>query len=335
LGQGSLIEIGDPTSTGAVTFNDNVLETVTAPYIGANGLGSETTVNDNIYYSLAGAPNLFPGNTSLAAWTSTDTEASGVNPGFANPQAGNFTASNPQYLTQRGINPALFATAGRTSGPAPQADPGLFWDPAPNPQSIPFTANFDTGGGVNDLAGFLLSVASPLQGVAVSSAEAHSAPNSLEFTNGPLGVSWQPMAYRDVYILNGYADISLWLWAQPGSTPWIATRDTVAQLIDGPIVGVGSDGNLYAGNVNTGPCPFGSWIKIEMTFGVGIDLTTTWTCKVTPPSGVTTTYSGIPMPAGFLVFDWFAIASYGSKPAVTSKSFFVDDINVSYSMTAP
>jgi hypothetical protein len=92
---------------------------------------------------------------------------------------------------------------------------------------------------------------------------------------------------------------------------------------------------LYAGGVDAGPCPFGSWVKIEMTFGVGIDLTATWTCKITPASGVTATYSGLPMPTGFLTFDWFAVASYGSAPSPTSKSFYIDDVSVGYSLTAP
>jgi hypothetical protein len=325
LGQNFVFENTNQDRTGAYLFRNNVLLTQAKHFFGDHGLKADVKIENNLYLSTAGAKKLFPGDKDLIAWKKREPSASDEDPEFKNPLAGDFTALRPAPLAARGIDPLLFATAGRLSG-ATSVSSRPVWDPAPAPGSNPFSANFDENG-TDDLAGFFRSVASPAQGIELSTERSHSAPRALKFTDGPLGAVWQPLASREVFIKDGIVHVSLWLWAENGAMPWVTLRDIHESIVNGPSVSVTADGHLSAGGLPIMPCPFDTWFKIDMTFGIGTSRTGTWILTVTTETGGEKTFPDLPLPKTFLGFEWFGIAGYGKVAA----KFFVDDISVTVS----
>jgi hypothetical protein len=97
------------------------------------------------------------------------------------------------------------------------------------------------------------------------------------------------------------------------------------EFLTGPLVTIGEDGEVRAGEKAVGRVPNGQWGQIAIAFELGAKAAKTYTVAVTGPDGVATRATVPFRDATFAAATWLGIVSAGTKAA----AFFLDDMKFS------
>ena len=322
LGRDGQIHLGRRDQESSLTFERNIV------YFEEGALfqrESDLTADYNLYYHTEGEELTFPLDLDFAAWQAKGMDVHSViaDPGFADPQNGDFRLPEDSPALKLGFVPIDTSLAGITGPPELVAlARSIQRPPATKPtraqaQPISIDDGFEN---------------TPLQGqadLAITHGEAGSASirvtdeiaatgkRSLRFTDAPgLDQVWNPHLYYHPHQRGGTATCSFDLWLEPGAILCHEWRDASSPFRVGPTMAVDGEGRLSAATEPVMQLPHKQWVHFELSSVLGKDADGTWKLTVTVPGREPEALEDLPCDPKCKTLEWLGFISNATDTAV-------------------
>ena len=287
-------------------------------------------MDNNLYWDASGKPVAFAG-TTLEQWQKRGHDVHSViaDPLFVDPQHGDFTLKANSPALQVGFQPIDVSAVGRQVPGKPKGEEPLApraYPPKPGPWQAEIDEDFeDLSVGVV-VPGTVTNEENATETIRVTDETAASGKHSLKFVDGPgqkynynPHLYWQPN--RTEGLLHEHFDVKV----EPGFDFYHEWRDVTVFFRSGPIVRITPDGWLKAGDKPLAQVPLSQWLSVDITCGVGKDLTGKWDLSVRVPGKADPLeFKDLPCGPEFKALHWLLFGAEGEQNAVA----YLDNVRV-------
>ena len=205
--------------------------------------------------------------------------------------------------------------------------PRAFPPPPPEPPAIPLVEDFELTEVGERAAGFTTyeDAEVPEATARVTDETAGSGARSLKLTDLPgQKNSWDPHIFYTANFRQGMVTGSFDLRVEEGVGFFHEWRTPGNPYIAGPTLRIGGDGMLRAKDTDLTLIPFGEWVHIAITCGVGDSAAGDYTVTVTLPGEEPITFEGLKCSPDFDRLSWFGFVCEGTAPGI----FYLDNITL-------
>jgi hypothetical protein len=311
------------------TVENNIVYWTQGPLLGSNweGEGTENYVLDNnLYWNPLLEEPSFAGMT-FEEWREKGQDESSLwaDPGFADPQGGDFSLPPDSPAFDVGFQEFSVADAGADlppGVPAPPAEMPMAFPPPPPPQ--PIAEDFeDHDPGVAPMRARVFD-GSETATIRVTEEEAASGTRSLKFVDQPdLEAPWDPhLFYTPGFTEGRYAghfDVRL----APGAVFYHEWRTGGGTYRVGPSIIVTRQGVLEASGQALGELPMDTWIGFDIECSLDAGGRGSWSLVVTMPDD-TWTFDDLACDPDFDAIEWFGFCAQEQ----TTSHFYLDNVRL-------
>ncbi len=317
------------------TFQNNIVIWKDSPLFSGTWTDVNMRIDHNLYYRLGGQPVSFAG-MSLENWQAAGRDEGSLvaDPGFKDPEHGNFTLPANSPALKTGFVPFNYSLAGVTGDRAwialaKQAvyPPVEFAPPPPPAPPMALKEDFE-----------LLPIGAPCpdaqnntegkgDSIQVTDETARTGKHSLKITDAPgLVNGFDPHLVFSPAHKKGTTVFKFSLRCGPGVRMYHEWRDwSKEQYRVGPSFWV-QGGKLVIAGKPVMEFPQDTWVDFEVRAGVGTDSDGTWTMRVQPTGTAATIFNRLPCEGGKLAtLTWAGFSSMATEHTV----FYLDDLNLS------
>jgi len=307
-------------------------ERLVATWAEPGGKGSD--YDRNLYWNAAGAELTWDGK-DFETWrreSGRETHSLVANPGFADPENGDFTLPADSPARQLGFRPLDVSRVGlfgetdwvnlpTTIEPLPMADLA-----AGRAARVAFDFEDVAPGAAPD--GFVLHHRRDQGGdISVSESAAFAGKHSFMLKDcSDIEEDWNPHTYCHLGYGQGTLELSFALMIDAEARPCIALRDYAngAPFTSGPAVSVDAKRRILAGEKPLGiSLPADQWVRFRLTVPLDQGRNGVYSLAVTLPDGASREFNDLSYGAGnFRIATWIGIISAGKH----NGRFYIDDL---------
>lgn len=310
------------------TFERNIVYWREGPLLGSNWSGHNYRFDRNLYWNASGAPVTFAGLT-LEEWRAKGQDLHSViaDPRFVAPGRGDFGLRAGSPASQIGfvaIDASRAGPRGALRKPPVKPTPGYPQPPPPPPSDI--ADGFEETPVGARPRGATVHEEGPPAIVRVTDEQAAAGEHSLKFVDTPgQQHNYNPHIYYGVRFPSCVLVSTFALRVAPGTTVFHEWRDSGSPYHVGPSIRVEPDGSLLASGRRLMALPHQTWVRFEVTCGVGSRANGRWDLVVrlpgrTPPLR----FPGLPCNPSFRDLEWFGF----SADADAAGLFYLDDLRL-------
>lgn len=311
------------------TIERNIVLYQDAPLLGSNWSGNTNNfrLDNNLYWNVGGQPVTFAGKT-LEEWQKQgqDVHSLIADPLFVDPGRGDFRLRPGSPATKIGFQPIDLSRTGRQTGgreritTMPRAFP-----PPPPPQ--PIAEDFESVAVGDKAPGATTNEENAEATIRVTEETAATGRRSLKFIDAPgQQHNYSPHMYYSPTFSTGTLVGRFALRVEPGAVLYHEWRDSASPYHVGPSLRVDASGALYANGRPLTLLPHRTWLRFEITCGLGEQATGTYDLVVRFPGRTAPLrYPGLPCGSREMRgLRWFGFVADGTEAGV----FYVDDIEL-------
>ncbi len=325
-----------PEEHRSFTFERNIVY-CDHPFMAGRRVTENEEVDSNLYWCTTGEEPLFCG-MSLEEWRAAGHDRNSIveDPGFRDPEHGDFTLAADSPAMRIGFEPILTEGIGLYGDPAWVSLPGRFEhqpdDPLPpEPEPLTISEDFETLPMTGEPAppgGHPLHASVHTEDrpelVGISDEQAASGRQSLRVQDvGDLEKEYNPHFYYRPNYTEGVALCSFDIRVDAATVFYHEWRDAANPYLVGPSLHI-RDGLLSAKGLEPVELPTDAWVHIEVTAPLG-ERAGTWRLAVTLPDGTEHRFDDLAvLSPGWRELRWLGFVSNGVEPAV----WYIDNIEV-------
>ncbi|MBN2307812.1 MAG: right-handed parallel beta-helix repeat-containing protein, partial [Candidatus Hydrogenedentes bacterium] len=307
-----------------VYFNNGLL-------LGSNWGNDNFKLDHNCYWDSSGERVDFAGQ-SFEEWQARghDVHSIVADPGFADPEHGDFRLAADSPALQVGFKPFDTSTAGLYGDPAWVARPRAIarepFSPPQPPEPVTVSDGFEaTPPGTLAAGAATLGEEGDAQ-IRVTDAIAATGKHSLKITDAPgLQYSYNPHLVYGPHLRKGTVAGAFALRLEPGAIMYHEWRDSRNPYRVGPSIWFDGAGNLSASGKGLLQVPLGEWVRIEIECALGVEADGTYTLRVTLPGQEPRVFEGLACGnPQFSRLDWWGFVANGTESAI----FYLDDVDI-------
>lgn len=313
------------------TLERNIVYWTDAPLLGGSWTAAQPPrfrLDRNLYWNAAGKPPDFAGKP-FDEWKASGQDQSSLiaNPGFRDPDAGDFTLLPGSPAFQLGIKPLDPGKAG-PGEPLPYQDapaPRAFPEPAGEPPPVAVHEDFEDLKPGDKVLDATTTEENDRATVRVTAETASSGRHSLKFSDAAgQAHEFNPHVFYDPGFTKGTIRGEFDIRVEEGAVLYNEWRDNSSPYRTGPSIQIASDGRLSSRGRFLALLPHGKWVHFDIRVPLGEAATGQWSLDVKAPGSDLMRFTGLPCDPDFRALRWLGWVANGNGPGV----FYLDNVHV-------